>query len=511
MSYVDKDIVVIGIVDFHDSLEDIRMQLQSLRRDIFYPKERIIIIQRKEDQYPYIDSPGSRLIELQQIVNQVDIGNCFILILTHNPDIENEIAEVHRLYSYDETYIDNCLYPGVYNKQIPKYDNVGCKKLWAHLFVGTDANVQHCCVSDHRRPYGNLNDASVKQILDNDTAKKSRQWMLDGYRQSACAICYEAEDKGRISPRSNFQPKSLERLPINTLDIRLNNICNFKCRMCSEYFSSSLQQETIEMYGKDAILGYEKVNLKNDTHKIRQTNLDKILPYVTRDIKHIYFAGGEPLITYEHYVILQRLIDIKHFDVDIRYNTNLSHLTFRKKSIFEFWKFFTNIEVCASLDASNKVAEYMRHGTVWDETLANISQIQSQAPNIALEIDSVVSWPTVENIIALQTKWIDDGLFTADQFDTKPLVNPEYLSLTTLPKHHKQRIQPIIEQHIKNLGSTRLAKQWSDILKHMYHNNTKSSISEFTRRTSALDKHRNESFTNIFPQFTDLFQVAKSQ
>ena len=96
LSHVDKDIDVVGTIEFDADPQQLKQKLLALRKDIFQPNERIVIIQRTADHYPFIDECGSKLIKLQKIVNQVDIGNCFILILTHNPNIQKEIIETIR-------------------------------------------------------------------------------------------------------------------------------------------------------------------------------------------------------------------------------------------------------------------------------------------------------------------------------------------------------------------------------------------------------------------------------
>jgi molybdenum cofactor biosynthesis enzyme MoaA len=510
ISHVDKDIEVVGTIEFVTDPEQLKEQLQLLRKDSFKANERIVIIQRTVDHYPFIDACGSKLIELQKIVNQVDIGNCFILILTHNPNIQTEIAEVNTVYSSDTTLFESCVYPGKYTVTVPAYKNTACKKLWNHLYIGTDSNVLPCCVADHRYPLGNINNQSIDSLLDSDRAKKIRQWMIDGYRTKCCSVCYKKEDNNIQSIRQEFEPTSIKRQQIKYLDVRLNNICNFKCRMCSEYFSSSIQQETIDIFGKDAVLGYEKISLDSNNRKNRQNNLKKLLPYVTSDLERIYFAGGEPFITEEHYDILDQLIAVKNFDITIGYNTNLSRLTYKNNNIFDYWKQFSNISVGASIDASGQVAEYMRHGTVWQDIINNIDAIKTETPHVNLVISSTVSWPTLENLIELQTHWIDTSFFTRDQLRITTLVEPGYFSVTTLSDAHKKRMTIKIDNHIDYIGQCKLAQSWVELKNFMNSTNTQYELSEFTKRTVTLDKHRKESFADIFPQFTDLFLIANN-
>ena len=69
LSYVDKDIEVVGTVEFDAGSEQLKKQLLALRKDTFKLNERIVIVQRSVDYYPFIDACGSKLIELQKIVN----------------------------------------------------------------------------------------------------------------------------------------------------------------------------------------------------------------------------------------------------------------------------------------------------------------------------------------------------------------------------------------------------------------------------------------------------------
>ena len=511
LSHVDKNIEVVGTIEFDADLQQLKQQLLALRKDTFEPNERIVIIQRSVDSYPFIDSYGSKLIELQKIVNRVDIANCFILILTHNPDIEIEIAEVNKVYSSDRTLFTSCVYPGNYEVSVPSYKNTACRLLWNHLHVGTDSNILPCCVADHRYPLGNIANQSIKSILDSKKTTQLRQWMIDGYRIKACSICYHKEDNNIKSLRHSFEPKTTVREKILWLDIRLNNICNFKCRMCSEYFSSSIQQETIDMFGKDAILGHEQVDLSSDSRKTRLNNLEKLLPYITKDIENIYFAGGEPLIIEEHYIILDKLIEVGNFDINIAYNTNLSKLSYKNNNIFDYWKQFSNVTVGASIDASGPTAEYVRHGTVWKNQLDNIIQVKNETPHVRLNITSTVSWMTIENLIELQSLWIKEGFFPRDNFKITTLVEPKFLCLTSLPPFHKERLSVKIERHIQDLGECELAQHWKEAKNFMNSTDSQYTLSEFTSTTRKLDNHRNESFVKVFPQFRDIYSVANNQ
>ena len=496
---------VIAEILFSWSLSDIQQKLKSSRKDRFDSIDRIVIFQDIVDEYPYTDGVGTKLIEIQKLINNVDISNCFILLVTSNVDVSREIDFVTRFYSVDNNPIEFLLVDGEYKKTVKKYPSTACRKLWNHFYVGPDGNINPCCIADHRFPIGNVDKIDMHD-LNTIKAKEIRSNMQQGLRNRACATCYEREDSGIQSQRQVFDPTG-QPVQIRDIDIRLNNICNFKCRMCSEYFSSAIQQETIELYGKNAVLGFEKVSLDRTTKKVRHQLLEKILSLITLDLKRIYFAGGEPLITGEHYEILDHLIAVGNTDLAVEYNTNLSTLAYKQWNVIDRWCHFSNVTVGASIDASGAVAEYMRYGTVWDDILTNINIIKKNAPHVKLQIASTVSFLTIENLINLQNTWINQGLFNVDDFKVQVLTSPSFLSPAVLPLHHKLRLSDIIQAHIQRWVGTELANHWRDVLQWMTNNDCTFALTDFAHRTRILDMHRNESFQKIFPEFLDLYEL----
>lgn len=495
------------------SLLALKNFLLENKKESFEASERLVFFQTCVDQYDYIDAPGKKLIELQKLLNEIDISNCFILIVTTNPEIEIEIDDIAKNYSADEfNAIGFYIVDGPYNKQVKQIDNATCKKMWDHLYVGTDSNINPCCLSDHRFSMGNIEKSGINEIVNSKSARNIRKHMLNGYQPKACKYCWVKEDNNLSSGRNPFDIKEKQKLtetiehfqPTN-LDIRLNNVCNFKCRMCSEYFSSSIQKETIDLYGKNAILGHEKILLDSGKKSERIEKLKKILPYVNNSVESIYFAGGEPLITDEHYAILNKLLSHNHTSLALTYNTNLSKLTYKKNNVIDYWNLFEHVQVGASIDASDGVAEYTRHGTVWSETLENINKIKRDCPHVDLRITSVAGILNTENLIRLQTKWIQENLFSEQDFSVNVLTDPTFLSLSALPKHHKERISESIVNHINALNNKKLKNDWYEVVKYMNNNDHTHTLEEFKNRNQILDSHRKESFIKTFPDLADLY------
>ena len=97
-----------------------------------------------------------------------------------------------------------------------------------------------------------------------------------------------------------------------------------------------------------------------------------------KNIKVFYFAGGEPLMTDKHYEILEHLIETGNTKVTLEYNSNVSRLKYKNKSIIDLWNKFENVTVSASLDSWGSRAEYIREGTDWDKVESNLQTIKEK-------------------------------------------------------------------------------------------------------------------------------------
>jgi radical SAM protein with 4Fe4S-binding SPASM domain len=474
---------------------------------------RILIVQDCADTYDYVDLPGRAICALQKHISQIDISNFFILVISGNKNISAELEQVQQLYSTDLFSIQSHIVDGIEYTVTHKTQDTFCVLPWMHLYIGTDGNVLPCCHADHQHPMGNIEEQSVDSILKSSKFNQLRKNMLSGARSKECSRCYAQEDVGLQSNRLGYnrQWKNITQNNINEdgsigkfdpiyLDIRLNNICNLKCRMCSGYFSSAIAQDEVVLFGK-----------KESVHsslKLQQRNLrlKEIIEYVPTAEK-IYFAGGEPLLTSEHYEILDALIACGNTDLEITYNTNFTTLNYRGRSVLDLWKQFSNITIGASLDAEGAVAEYVRHGTDWNTIELNLKLVKSQCPHVNFTVTSTVGLLNVNSLIKLQQHWYNSGTLDISKFSQTVMLGPEHLTVSSLPLEHKQRLEQTINHHIawcKENNANSLAKQWNNVLNYMWAKDTSHCMPEFKRLTQIMDQHRNESLTTAIPELANL-------
>jgi sulfatase maturation enzyme AslB (radical SAM superfamily) len=222
--------------------------------------------------------------------------------------------------------------------------------------------------------------------------KELRLNMLAGKKSKGCSYCYELEEVGgaptfRQLTNTNFSQHydyvettnkdgSLEKVKMNYLDIRFNNLCNLKCQTCCHEFSSSWHEDRL------------KLEPSYSSPKVIQVDSDKglwneLYPLL-KTTEQAYFAGGEPLICDQHYKVLDYWLEIGRDDVAIMYQTNFALLSHNKFKVLDYWKKFKFVTVLASIDDCGPRAEYLRKGTDWPLIEKNRQQLKEQCPEVKI-------------------------------------------------------------------------------------------------------------------------------
>jgi radical SAM protein with 4Fe4S-binding SPASM domain len=481
--------------------------LRLHRKDYFEPTERLVFVQDCGDVYEYNNQLGNYTNTIQQALKVVDITNCFVTIITANPNIGQELALASNL----DSPINYTIVDGNYNPIFPTFGNTFCPLPWMHLHIAPGGDVLPCCAGDTGHPLGNINQDSLIDIYNNKKFQKLRQGLLTGKHPKECQHCWIKEKNGikshRLTHLENYQVLEtrddglVDKFDPITLDIRINKVCNLKCRSCSPHLSSAIAQEVQGIYNVDWPV------LNNRQRKSVMAELLLLLP----NSEHIYFAGGEPLLAPEHLDMITELIKIKNTNLNIFYNTNFMQLDFRGVSFTELWKEFSDITIGASLDAHGSVAEYLRHGTVWSTIESNLKRLQNEAPHVKFRVTSTVGFLNIESLIELQRDWTDRGLISIDQFSISQIIFDSFFSVQAVPAHHKQRLESIIKNHILWLNSqnaTQLIHEWQKVIDYMWLEDRTHLLTTFCQTMRNQDRYRNESFHTVLPQFADIMPVV---
>jgi MoaA/NifB/PqqE/SkfB family radical SAM enzyme len=388
-----------------------------------------------------------------------------------------------------------------------------CMFPWVHFMTTPKGEVFPCCVGVSETPMTVLApNSTFENIINSNNFKKLRRDMLSETTNTTCRQCYNTEkytDSWRSFGNNIFGPSinevllntkddgTLENFKMKYYDIRFNNICNFKCRTCGPNYSSLWAQEDN--------------NRLSSEHQIPIYNLSKTTQILSEflshidDVEFVYFAGGEPLITEEHYIILEELIRKNKTDVKIRYNTNCSVLSYKDKNIFDLWKYFHAIDVSASIDHIGERAEYIRTGTDWGKIEYNLQKFNNTA-NVTLSVNTVLSIFNYTTLPLLYEYLINFGIINNKSSNTLICTpTPEYYSATVLPKILKEQCLP---NNIKLIEKMNLISPYNLIepaIKFTHSSDDWNIQKEnFLKETKLRDDIRNDSFEKTFPELISM-------
>lgn len=391
-----------------------------------------------------------------------------------------------------------------------------CILPWVHLYVTPQGVTAPCCISKFTNSSIGVGDSqrySVAEIMNGETMTKLRVDMLKGVKHTSCETCHQYEEQGIESPRASFNKEnsrhvtadlikpdgSLLDFKLRYFDIRFSNICNFKCRTCGSNCSSLWEQEDKKHLGI--------IQIKNDNRII----LDEVIGQI-QNMDRAYFAGGEPLITDEHYLLLEEMIKQKRTDIQLMYNTNLSNIRFKDKDLLGLWKHFThNVIVYASIDHYGERAEYIRHGTDWAQVENNFDTIR-RTSNIDIQMNTVLSVYNCSSMLEFYKYLIDKKLYTRTDGSNNiyNLATPEFLSANILPDRYKIKARANLQELTKVMkvafheNNNKLDPVTNSIAWLAADSTWDQYKEQFKAETLRIDQIRGEDFNRTFPELAGL-------
>ncbi len=390
-----------------------------------------------------------------------------------------------------------------------------CLMPWIHLHVGYAGKVKACCVANIT--YGNINDQPLETIWNSPSARSFRLKMLQDEKDNRCQYCYTTEAAGKESIRTETLKKFSNHLP-NTLstdatgkvasvtpvywDIRFSNLCNFRCRTCWHGASSKWFKEA-KVIGNTA---GEVALIENiDSFELLQ---DRLKAYLL-EVEEVYFAGGEPLFTPEHYQLLQWMQD-NHLDqVQLRYNTNLSVVDHKGLDLIKMWNQFKKVEVLMSIDATNSRGEYIRKDMSWAVIEKNMETIKLKAPHVRLVLAPTVSVFNIYVLPEMYERFIKMGWIQRGDLYINFLEQPKAYNCKVLPKEFKNAVDKLYTAYLKQLKEQRRVDEinlWSSIRSFLHQEDFSRHLLKMKQMTRQLDQLRGEVFEEVFTEYKNLFK-----
>jgi len=368
-------------------------------------------------------------------------------------------------------------------------------------FLGIEATpmgkARACCISTENIPDIDLRNNTLSEAFDSAYMQNLRQRFVAGEQPENCVRCWDEEAVGRTSKRMHTleKYKSVNIVPsitdprIQTLDLKLGNICNLKCRICGSHSSSKWAAEEIAMYDKNQTA---RDNLANGRWVRESPRFWQDLDVVLKDIKFIELTGGEPFLIGEHFDFLDRIVTKGYAgSIEIHYNTNT---TLIPEEGLRLWPHFKRVEIALSIDDTGDRFEYQRYGAVWQETLDNLAkfkQLRRECDNIVLQVCMTINALNVYYMGEL-ADWVSRQKFNFVYFNL--LHGAEYFCIKNLNDAAKKMV---------NDRYCNYAGPYPDEIKNILNFMNRGESSDCSKLISVLkssDEQRGQRFSDAHPE-----------
>jgi len=301
-----------------------------------------------------------------------------------------------------------------------------CMAPWVHTYLSPLTERRMCCAS--REPAQNF-----RQYIDTESGSNQyipitleehwnsphmmsvRSRMMSGETLPECEVCndkllntdvyrtyfwqlfkhkypdiWETTD---TTGRTTMQPVSW--------DYRFSNLCNFKCRTCGDMLSSAWESEQKQHNMVDWTNpknSWMLPEVRKDISAFQDSQIEAEFAAAVEQhrVEEVYWVGGEPLMYKQHWRYMRRIVELGDgARVYARYNTNLSRVDYRGVNLFsDILSRIRDWQICASLDGTGAIGEYIRTGLEYDRWLEHFGQaVEVRRHRRQVRIDFTLTLP----------------------------------------------------------------------------------------------------------------------
>jgi sulfatase maturation enzyme AslB (radical SAM superfamily) len=369
-----------------------------------------------------------------------------------------------------------------------------CPMPWTGLMYNFDGAVKNCIRSDDT--LGNIKDTPVEEILLGAKNVGKQTNIINNQPALGCHTCYDLEHGKQgfdiISDRI-FYIREFKRTPLDTyqannfdlhtIDVRWTNLCNFACTYCGPKFSSKWAEEL-------------KVTQDVPTDKQRADFKEYIFKNAP-NFKHVYLAGGEPLLMKENLELLKKL----NPEVNLRINTNLSKVD---TGVFDAVCGFKNVHWTVSVETIKDEFEYIRFGGCWSDFLDNLNTIRKLDHKISFNmLWFLLNYDTVFECV----DYLKGLGFHNNSFIIGALLNPDYLNIRHLPENVLNLLKTKLESKINEQPGYLLEDSYRNML-HYIEQPIKKNLTTSFEKLAVMDQRRGVDSSKIF---TELYKLKEGK
>jgi len=311
---------------------------------------------------------------------------------------------------------------------------------WTHTYLSPQTERRMCCASrepaqnfeqyiDTKSGTGRYIPVTLEEHWNSPHMQSVRRRMMAGETLPECEVCNDKllnTDVYRTYFWHLFKHKyddvigktdlngRTSMLPVSW-DYRFSNLCNFKCRTCGDMLSSSWETEQRQhrmIDWSNTKNTWMQPDVRREISQFQDTQIEEEFSRAVEEhrVEEIYWVGGEPLMYEQHWRYMKRIIELGDGkNVYARYNTNLSRIELGGCNLYkDILLGLRDWQICASLDGTGAIGEYIRTGLSYPLFLNNFRQGLAIATNPRqMRLDFTLTLPgmfEVDNMTALASE-----------------------------------------------------------------------------------------------------------
>jgi hypothetical protein len=277
---------------------------------------------------------------------------------------------------------------------------------WTHTYLSPQTERRLCCASrepaqsfeqyiDTSAGTGKYTPITLEQHWNSEHMRSVRRRMMAGETLPECDVCnskllntdvYRSYFNRLFGHKYESAMAATDESGHTTVkpvswDYRFSNLCNFKCRMCGDMLSSSWESEQRQHNMIDYTNSKNNWMIPEVREQISQfqdTQIEQEFSDAVEEhrVEEVYWVGGEPLMYEQHWRYMKRIVELGDGQrVYARYNTNLSRVDYGGINLYrDVLAHLRDWQVCASIDGTGEIGEYIRTGLSYSSWLLNFKQ-----------------------------------------------------------------------------------------------------------------------------------------
>lgn len=301
-----------------------------------------------------------------------------------------------------------------------------CFAPFLHTYLSPQTERRMCCASrepaqnfqqyiDTKSGTGKYIPITLDEHWNSEHMKSVRRRMMAGETLPECEVCndkllntnvYRSYFNRLFGHKYEYVIEHTDADGSTTVrpvswDYRFSNLCNFKCRMCGDMLSSAWETEQRQhnmINFADPKNNWMLPEVKKQIEDFQSTIIEQEFATAVENhqVEEVYWVGGEPLMYEQHWRYMQRIVELGDGKgVYARYNTNLSRINYRGINLYsDILNRLRDWQICASLDGTGRIGEYIRTGLRYDQWYENFSQgLKSATHQRQMRIDFTLTLP----------------------------------------------------------------------------------------------------------------------